>query len=267
MGDSPRRLLYIVNETYFFMSHRASLAAAAQQAGYEIHVAGPSDHVWAPDDFTIDSLGHAGFIYHDIPLSRRGTKPLQELATARAIFRTCRRVRPDLVHLLTIKPVLYGGIAARLVGVPALVSGVTGLGQVFVASGPRAALLRRAVAFGYRMTCGHPSSRIIVQNAGDRDIIANIARIPPEQIALIRGSGVSLEAYPATVPTDDVEALVILPARLIWEKGVGEFVAAARTLREQGVAARFALVAFDLWRRRSEGFDRGRSLCSADRRQ
>ena len=235
------KLLYIVNESYFFMSHRLPIARAARAAGYQVHVAAPEDHVWAPEGFTVQALRDAGFAFHPIPLSRRGTNPWQEARTLIALWRLIRGLRPELVHLLTIKPLLYGGLAARLLGVPGVVAAVTGLGQVFVSSGATAGLLRRLAVMAYRVATGHPNGRVIVQNAGDMETLARSGAVRPERMVLIRGSGVSLSAF-APSPEPDGPPLVILPARMIWEKGVAEFVEAARLLRARGVEARFALV-------------------------
>ncbi len=235
------KLLYIVNESYFFMSHRLPIARAARAAGYQVHVAAPEDHVWAPEGFTVQALRDAGFAFHPIPLSRRGTNPWQEARTLIALWRLIRGLRPELVHLLTIKPLLYGGLAARLLGVPGVVAAVTGLGQVFVSSGATAGLLRRLAVMAYRVATGHPNGRVIVQNAGDMETLARSGAVKPERMVLIRGSGVSLSAF-APSPEPDGPPLVILPARMIWEKGVAEFVEAARLLRARGVEARFALV-------------------------
>ncbi len=235
------KLLYIVNESYFFMSHRLPIARAAHAAGYQVHVAAPEDHVWAPEGFTVQALRDAGFAFHPIPLSRRGTNPWQEARTLIALWRLIRGLRPELVHLLTIKPLLYGGLAARLLGVPGVVAAVTGLGQVFVSSGATAGLLRRLAVMAYRVATGHPNGRVIVQNAGDMETLARSGAVKPERMVLIRGSGVSLSAF-APSPEPDGPPLVILPARMIWEKGVAEFVEAARLLRARGVEARFALV-------------------------
>lgn len=235
-------LLYIVNEAYFFLSHRLPVARAAVAAGFDVHVAAPDDHVWAPDGFRIQALAEAGFRYHVIPLVKRGTNPLQEMETFGAIVGLIRRLRPRLIHNLTIKPVLYGGLAARIVGVPGVVAGITGLGQMFSGRGAGVALLRGLATVGYRLALGHERARVIVQNPEDGETLVRIGAAPRERVRLIRGSGVALGDFR---PSDEPAAerpLVVLPARLIWDKGVGEFAEAARRLRAEGIGARFALV-------------------------
>lgn len=239
--EGGRRILYVVNEAYFFYSHRLPVARAARDEGFEVHVAAPPDHVWAPVGFDVQALRDEGLIFHPIPLSRRGTNPFKELVTIAALYRLYRKVRPTLVHHLTIKPVLYGGILCRLLRVPGVVSAVTGLGHVFVARGARGAVLRIGVELAYRLALGHTNGRVIVQNLDDGETLVGVGAVPQARVALIRGSGVPLEEFTPS-PELDTAPLVIFPARLIWEKGVGEFVEAARRLRAAGVSGRFALV-------------------------
>lgn len=235
------RLLYVVNEAYFFMSHRLPIARAALAAGFDVHVAAPSDHVWAPKGFSIDDLRAEGFQFHPIPLSRRGKHPIRELKTIYGLYRLYRALRPDIVHHITIKPSLYGGLVARLVGVPAVICAITGLGDAFIASGPAAFILRRLVLLGYRLALAHPNARVIVQNPDDGEMLRSARAAKSESLVLIYGSGVALDQFVPTEEPDDVPT-VIMPARLIWDKGVGEFAAAARILRQSGVSARFVLL-------------------------
>jgi glycosyltransferase involved in cell wall biosynthesis len=237
----PRKLLYVVNEAYFMVSHRLAVAAAAQRDGWEIHVAAPPDHVWAPPGFSVAQLEGRGIHFHPIPLSRRGTNPVAELATAAALLGLYRRLRPDLVHHVTLKPILYGGMAARLAGVHSAVHSLTGLGQVFVGRGPRSGLLRTAVTQMLSVALGHPNSRVIFQNADDRRRIIEAGSVEEGRTVLIRGSGVDLTRF-APLPEPDGIPVIALCARLIWEKGVGEFVEAARIVRRHGTQARFVLV-------------------------
>ncbi len=112
MEARAKRLLFVVNNPAFFLSHRAALAEAALAAGYEVHAA-------TMDGPSVPRIQAMGVAHHVIPMSRSGKHPLQELKTLWALYRLFKRLRPDLVHLVTIKPVLYGGIAARMAGVPA----------------------------------------------------------------------------------------------------------------------------------------------------
>ncbi|MDP6563654.1 MAG: glycosyltransferase family 4 protein, partial [Alphaproteobacteria bacterium] len=237
----PPILLFVVNEAYFFVSHRLPIALEARRQGYDVHIAAPADNVWAPEDYSIAELAKSGLTFHEIPISRRGTHPLQELRTFLALLRLYRHLRPDIVHHLTIKPNLYGGVAARLTGVPAVVYAVTGLGQMFVATQGPLLFLRPMVLGLLRFAMRHRNARVILQNKSDRDFLVGNGVVAMSGTVLIQGSGVDLTAFrPAPEPPGD--PVVILPSRLIWEKGIQEFADAAKRLRQQGVRARFALV-------------------------
>ena len=135
------RLLYLVNIPRFFVSHRLPLALAARDAGYDVHVATSA----YDDSGYMERIVEAGFPFHPLPLHQHSTSPRHELNTLRAITRLYRRLQPDIVHHVTVKSILYGGIAARISGVPAVVNAVSGLGYVFVASGAKAGVIRWGV--------------------------------------------------------------------------------------------------------------------------
>jgi glycosyltransferase involved in cell wall biosynthesis len=236
------KILFVLNESYFFLSHRLPVARAVQQSGTEVHVAAPPEHVWAPPGFSTTELEDQGFVFHPIPLSRRGTNPVADLRTLVALLRLYRRLRPAMIHHLTIKPNVYGGIAARLAGVPKVVFSVTGLGQIFVGKGFAAAVQRVIVSTLLRISMAHPNCRVIFQNSADRDEFLARKIVRPSDARVILGSGVDIGRFKATGISETDTPVVVLCARLIWEKGVGEFVEAARTLRKEGVEARFALV-------------------------
>ena len=176
--SAARRLLFVVNNPAFFMSHRVPLALAAQRAGYDVHVA-------TMDGPAVADIQALGMTHHAIPMTRSGKHPLQELGTLMALLRLFRRLRPQVVHLVTIKPVLYGGIAARLARVPGMVAAISGLGFVFLSNSLKMRLVRAVVARLYRIALGHPNSRVIFQNASDRDMLKSLGAVRDEQVVLI----------------------------------------------------------------------------------
>lgn len=230
----PARIAIVVNNPAFFLSHRREIALAARDAGYAVDVITPAEPEAAAAEIRALGLTH-----HPIPMARGRANPLKEFGTIRALYRLFRKLRPDLVHLVTIKPVLYGGLAARAAGVPALVAAISGLGHVFSGTGPRAALTRRAVTRLYRRGLNHPNKCVIFQNSRDREVLAGIGVALNGQSALIHGSGVDLAAFrPEAAP--ESPPLVVMVARMLREKGVAEFVEAAALLRAEGRDARFA---------------------------
>ncbi len=232
------RLLYLVNIPRFFLTHRLPLAQAARAAGYEVHV--------ATSQFDRDNVARiraAGLTHHNLPLQQHGTSPLNELRALRSILALYRELQPDLAHHITVKALLYGGLAARLRSVPAVVNTVSGLGYVFSTEDRRARSLRGAVSLGYRLLLHHPNACTIFQNPDDRDHFVQRNLVTADQTCVIRGSGVDVSRYspqpePAGIPR------VLFVGRLLWQKGLAEFVAAARLLRAENVAARFTIAGY-----------------------
>ncbi|WP_312427572.1 glycosyltransferase family 4 protein [Achromobacter sp.] len=233
--SAGRCLLFVVNNPAFFMSHRVPVAVAAQKAGYDVHVA-------TMDGPAVADIQALGMTHHPIPMTRSGKHPLQELGTLLALVRLFRRLRPDVVHLVTIKPVLYGGIAARLTRVPGMVAAISGLGFVFLSNSLKMRLVRAVVARLYRVALGHPNSRVIFQNANDRDLLKSLGAVREDQVVIIRGAGVDLNAYRPTPEPPAPPVVVTMVARLLRDKGVQEFVLAAKLLRERGVPVTMQLV-------------------------
>lgn len=229
-----KKILFVVNDAPFFLSHRLPLATAALEAGYEVHVATPDSPVAA-------SIKKHGLRFHSIPLHRSSTRLWYELRSFQSLIVLYRRLQPDLVHHVTIKPVLYGGLAARLAKVPAVVHALPGLGHVFVERGLAAALLRSAVKRVYRVAFGHPRLKVIFQNPDDQLLLERAHLVKVSDSLLIRGAGVDMNVFTPR-PEQEGMPVVILAARMLWSKGVGEFVDAARQLLEQKIAARFVLV-------------------------
>lgn len=227
-------LLFVVNAPDFFLSHRLPLAIAAKSVGYTVHIAtGPGP--------ACNQIAKLGFTHHLLPLSRSGRNPVVELCSLWALYQLMSKMRPILVHLVTIKPVLYGGLMARLAGVPAMVAAISGLGTVFVARDQRRSWMRLGVEWLYRLALSHSNAKVIFQNPDDRLALVSVGAVRDEQTALIKGSGILLMEYPMRSEPEDVP-VVTFAARLLRDKGVNEFVEAARILKERGVAARFWLV-------------------------
>lgn len=228
------RLLYVVNNANFFLTHRLSLARAARDSGYEVHVAAPHDA--GPRQ----AMEIERFTFHALPMTRRGMNPVQELCTMWKLYCLYRGVRPDIVHHVTIKPVLYGGIVARLARVGATVNAISGLGYVFITKGLRAALLRAVVKLAYRLALGHRNSRTIFQNSDDMTLFVGSRLIRHDRAVLVRGSGADLGYYEPSPERPGVP-MVLFAGRLLKDKGLMEYVEAARRIRERGVDVRIVV--------------------------
>lgn len=226
-----RKLLFIVNEAGYFASHRLSHARAAREAGWEVAIAS------APSPAQ-QRLRDAGFAVHDLPLTRAGLRPDRELRAVAAAWRLIRRLRPDLVHCIALKAAVAGGLAARLARAPALVISIAGLGHVFTDPSATGRLLR-LVFSGLIPLLVSRRSRVIVQNEDDLERLTSSATLRARAL-LIPGAGVDLETF-SPRPEPDGPPCVLLASRMIWKKGVGEFVEAARRLRAEDPQLRFRL--------------------------
>lgn len=227
------KLLFIVNVDWFFVSHRLPIAINAIADGYEVHLA-----CCFTDKANV--LQKHGIILHPIPLSRSGTGPIEQLRTFLSIKSVLRKVEPDVVHAVTIKPILYGLTAARLLNIKNRVASISGLGSAFTTTGVVAKLRRAFIHQLYKFALGG-GVRVIVQNLDDKELLHKIGALGKNKTTLIRGSGVNLNNYQVE-PEPTGAPVVMLVARLLLDKGVIEFVEAAKLVREQGIEARFVMV-------------------------
>lgn len=233
--STPPRLLFVVNHAGFFLSHRLPLALAARDAGYDVHVATPrSKHV--------PRLLATGLGWHELRLSRSGLNPIAELRLFRDLCKLYRRLRPLVVHHVTAKPVLYGTMAARVTGVKAIVNAISGMGHAYAGGGPARAALRAAVSVGYSIALRHRRMRVIVQNRDHLELFVRQRWIRNTDAVLISGSGVDIHQFVPRL-TDHVGTVrIVMASRLLYTKGVAEFVAAARLLKHRGIDAQCVLV-------------------------
>lgn len=225
-----KKILFLVTEDWYFCSHRLPLAVAARAAGFDVMVA---TRVREHGQIIRD----AGISVIPFELSRRGGNPLIEIAR---LVRLYLRERPAIIHHVAMKPVLYGSIAARLSGVRNVVNAVAGLGWLFTSQGMMARLLRPGIRSLLVRLLAAPGMCSIVQNSDDLKLLTRLG-VPQDRLRLIRGAGVDTVAFaPTEEPAGPVT--VVLVARMLWDKGVGEFVEAAKRLHDEGIKARFVLV-------------------------
>lgn len=226
------RLVYVVTEDWYFWSHRLDLARAAREAGYEIIVATRvTDHG--------DRIRGEGFQLEPLEMVRRSRNPFREVMAIAELVQLYRRVRPDVVHHVAMKPILYGSLAAWCARAPAVINAFAGLGYAFMDE--RNGLVRWCVKSALRIVLRLGRSVVLVQNRDDQDRLVGEGVVPASRTRLIAGSGIDIALY-SLQPQPSGTSVVVLPARMLWDKGVGEFVEAARSLKQKGVHARFILV-------------------------
>jgi len=230
-----KKIIYLVTEDWYFCSHRLPIARAARDAGFEVLVA-------TRVDLHGDAITREGFRLIPLQIRRRSKNPLRELAAVLEIINIYRQERPELIHHVALKPVLYGALAARFTSVPAIVNALAGLGYVFSSSQSRARILKRVVRTAFRVLLNRQNSVVLLQNPDDRRMLIESKTIRPERTALIRGSGVDIQRFKPSPESSDEPVMVTLVARMLRDKGILEFVEASRLLSQRGIHFRAVLV-------------------------
>lgn len=228
------KLLYFITEDWYFCSHRLPLARAAIKAGFEVVLL-----------TNVQSHGELikteGIRVIPLDLQRRSTNPLRESKTLIQIIKVYRTERPDIVHHVAMKPVLYGSVAAFITNIPRVVNALAGMGYLFISESLKARMLRTGIKRLFHFFLNRKNSRLILQNSDDAGIFIKNGIVDDVRICLVRGSGVDTSRFVPS-PETPQPIMVMLPARMLLDKGVEEFVDAAKILTKEGCLARFILV-------------------------
>jgi glycosyltransferase involved in cell wall biosynthesis len=226
-------VLYLVTEDWYFVSHRLDLARGARDAGFKVIVGTRfNDHR--------EILQAEGFTLYDIPFERSMRHPMSDFLAWRAISRLLRNETPSIVHLVSLKPILLGGLASRGTTTTVLMA-FTGMGYIFSSSDNLARLLRPFITFVLRIIAKRPGIWSTAQNRDDADLIRERNIVNSDRLGIIAGSGVDTQAFNVDPTAAASRSIVLFPARLLRDKGVHEFVEAARIVRETRRQIRFVL--------------------------
>lgn len=231
-----KKLLFIVNVDWFFVSHRLPIALKAIEEGYEVHLA------CSFTDKKQELTGY-GIHTHDINFSRSGNSLFNEFSSIKNIRKVITKISPNVIHSVTIKPVIYSGLVLQTLSKkPAFVGAISGLGYVFSANTLRTKLTKMLVSLLYRLALSHKVKIIIFQNDSDELILTDVAKLDASQKVLIRGSGADLKYYTLKPEPENLKIKVSMACRLLKEKGVYEFVAAAKLLQDKKINVEFVLI-------------------------
>jgi glycosyltransferase involved in cell wall biosynthesis len=229
------KIIFVVQSLDFLISHRLNICINARKNGFKVYIAAPYS------DKLVEKIQALGFEFYELKFSRSGFNLLSELNLVLQLYKLFSLLKPDILHLITIKPYLYGGLVARALNVPAVVSAVSGLGIVFSSDRMKYRVLRIVLYPLYKLSFAHNNQKIIFQNKKDRDILLNWNVVKTSQVEMMRGSGVDLKKFKCTKEADDIP-VVVYAARLLIDKGVVVFVQAAEFLKKKGVSAEFLIV-------------------------
>jgi glycosyltransferase involved in cell wall biosynthesis len=230
------KFVFFANTDWYLYNFRLATALRLQADGHNVVMLSP------PGDFGLRFAAY-GLRWVTLPMDRASLNPFREVVTLYQLARVLRRERPDLLHSFTLKCAIYGALTARLARIQFTVNAVAGMGYVFTSNDVKARVLRPLVKAMLRVALGGERSLLILQNPDDAEAFIVEGLIAPQKIRVILSSGVDTGRFhPVEKQSESHERLrVLLAARLLWEKGIQEFVEAAVLLREQGRDVEFIL--------------------------
>lgn len=217
-----KKLFIVVNQDWFFLSHRLPIGVAAKDAGFDVTIV-------SEDTGVSDKIREAGLNTINLPINKAGTNIKEEIKTFFFLYKLFRREKPDIVHLVGLKTMLWGSLACRLAGVKAMVSAVCGLGVLFDEEHANS-FMSRNILNVLRLTHKRKRIKIIFQNNDDKAVFLNKKIIKEEQCAFTNGSGINLQNYDYTPEPQKEVVTVIFTARMVENKGTLVLIDAAKKL-------------------------------------
>lgn len=235
MQSKRKKILFLSGDARFLISHRLNLIVGALADGYDVTVASPASFP------AVDTIRSTGADWVEWKVDRGGTSLTGELVGLIRVLSITRITRPTLIHAVGIKCILHGGISSKLLGTP-MVGAVSGLGYIYTGVGDwRKKALRRGVNFFLRFWLNRRDVSLVFQNKQDAELV-ELAHLSRVSVHFIGGSGVDLDEISVRPHPSDERTRVGLPARLLGDKGVYEFIASARELKSRGRNVEFVLI-------------------------
>jgi glycosyltransferase involved in cell wall biosynthesis len=220
-----RRILFVTNVDWFFISHRLVIAEEAQKRGFEVIVV-------AEDTGRSQEIRDKGVHFVNLSISRSGTNPLKELKTVINLFNIYKSIDPDVVHHITLKPVIYGSVIAKLLRIRGVVNAISGLGYNFTKG--RQSFVQKAMLYIMRFGFSRKNLVVVFQNENDQEELMDLDIInSSNEIVRIKGSGVDLQKYYESPFPAFNRIKILLPSRMLWDKGVKELREASNILKEK----------------------------------
>lgn len=220
-----KKLFIVVNQDWFFLSHRLPIGMAAKDAGFDVTIV-------SEDTGVSNKIREAGLKTINLPINKAGTNIKDEVKTFFFLYKLFRREKPDIVHLVGLKTILWGSLACKLAGVKAMVSAVCGLGVLFDEEHAHS-FMTRSILKVMRITHRKKRLAIIFQNNDDKTIFLNAKIMKEEQCAFTNGSGINLQNYDYTPEPTDGLIKIIFTARMVEDKGTLVLIDAAKKLQAE----------------------------------
>lgn len=218
------KLVFISNTSFGMRNFRLEVLQALRDEGYNIHII-------APQDASTQKLLDHGFFFHPITINSKGLNPLEDFSTLSSIYRLLKQINPSLVFSYTIKPVIYGSIACNLLGISNIAI-TTGLGYVFIQGDLKKKILKNFVCFLYKIALSK-THEVWFLNNDDKETFISHHIIPQDKVFLLDSEGVNTSHFSPQECEKSDEIIFTLIARMLWDKGVGEFIEAIKLLRNK----------------------------------
>ncbi len=218
------KLLYLISEDWFFCSHFIERAIAAKNKGFEVVIV-------ARENNHAEEIRAAGFRFIPLNFRRQGINPFAELATILYIWHIYKKEKPDITHHVALKLLIYGSFVAKLLNVSGIVNAPVGMGYVFTSNKWLAKLLKPFVSLAIKWLINPQRGKVIFENSDDLNTFVNKGFVKVSDAILIRGAGVNISQFvPSLEPTGPL--VVVLTARMLWDKGIFEYVQAAKIIKK-----------------------------------
>lgn len=229
-----KKIIFLVNTDKFFISHRLPIAEKLLKEGYEVHIA---------TEFTNFKykLYKMGFKTHNINFNRNSLNLFRALSAIFQIFILFKKIRPNIVHLISLKPIILGGLISFFSPVETLVLSVTGLGSMFIKDGFFFKIRESVFNYLYKIIFKFPKLVVILQNNNDLKYLIKKSNLKKDKVQIIKGSGVNLKSYKFSVIPRNLP-IILMASRIIADKGVFEFIKAAEYLRNNNFKGNFHLI-------------------------
>ncbi len=224
--------MLVFNVDHALLSHRIDIAIAAKKSGYEVHIAcGITEH-------RETLLGH-GFIVHDTKSTRCGLNFFKEVTVFFRILSLLKNLSPDVIHLVTIKPMVYGGIASKILGIKGVIFSISGLGYVFSSNQWKAKILKRIIKPIYHFIFSIEKAGVVLQNKDDAKFLISSGLLNEDKVVYIPGSG--FHAHNVILKKEPSDHNVLMASRILKDKGVFEFIDASKKVIEVLPNVKFTL--------------------------
>ncbi len=229
------KVLFFANTDWYLYNFRRSLISAVQSEGHEVVLVSPSGKY-------VEKLQQQGFSWQALNMERQSLNPLKELLVLFRLIQIYRKERPDVVHHFTLKCVMYGMVAALFSSAKVKINAITGLGYIFTAKSIKARILKPVVWLVMKFLLNNRYSKVIVQNSDDYTFLKKSGLVKDKALLLIRGSGVNTSLFSPEMKQKAKDSLTVLMAtRLLIDKGVREYVAAAEQIKKNKQEVTFLL--------------------------